>query len=374
MHTFIAVCKTVPNPTQFYLSTINSKEMAKIPIRNAIQEKLGIVSCLNPMFFAEKWQIIALSIEWYSYFGVNRQIYYFISALKGIYDMLKVYEKEKLIQIEYFTVPDIKDTDSRLQLDYHDQAGAFNDCYLNYREAADFIIVHDSDDLIYLNGNKFYQFFIQTWISQPQTAYIHFISQFAEVYSNKTLKNFDINFTMKTLNFLPITDRGKSIYNTSLIETVWSHHATVYDKKLKPKIIQDSEGMQIHARYFYDINETLIDNVTLISSLLPTDIIAINENFLQRKQLLSSYQSIKTMESTNRYYTAIDKCVQSIGGDNAEIYGCRTHYACKIPRFYNVHCIEARQTYQKYQITDSLNIFVPKSPSKPVINLNGCSL
>uniref|UniRef100_A0AC35FD50 Uncharacterized protein n=1 Tax=Panagrolaimus sp. PS1159 TaxID=55785 RepID=A0AC35FD50_9BILA len=80
------------------------------------------------------------------------------------------------------------------------------------------------------------------------------------------------------------------------------------------------------------------------------------------------------MESTNRYYTAIDKCVQSIGGDNAKVYGCRTHYACKIPRFYNVHCIEARQTYQKYQITDSLNIFVPKSPSKPVINLNGCSL
>ena len=80
------------------------------------------------------------------------------------------------------------------------------------------------------------------------------------------------------------------------------------------------------------------------------------------------------MESSNRYYQAIDNCVQSIAGDHAPIIGCRTHYACKIPRFYNLHCIEARQIFVKHHLSNSLNVYVGKAPSIPVLNVNGCSL
>lgn len=90
LHTFLAACSTVSNPRSFYVSGSGSKELISVPIRNAVTEHLPIVSCVSSLFYAERWQTVAMSIEWYSYFGVSRQAYYILSAMIGIHELLKV--------------------------------------------------------------------------------------------------------------------------------------------------------------------------------------------------------------------------------------------------------------------------------------------
>lgn len=139
------------------------------------------------------------------------------------------------------------------------------------------------------------------------------------MYSNKSLATFDINLTIKTLNLLPVNDRGKSVYNTSLIETVWSHHSTFFNPKLKPKIVQDSEGMQIHARYFFDFNETLAKDLVSCPSIfslkkltiLVANFETINFGCFRDERKLSAEETPSFPESNHRHDGILESLLRS---------------------------------------------------------------
>uniref|UniRef100_A0A914Y8C5 Glycosyltransferase family 92 protein n=1 Tax=Panagrolaimus superbus TaxID=310955 RepID=A0A914Y8C5_9BILA len=143
--TFIANCSTIVNPIKFQLSVDNVA--IDLQLRPAVTETLPVVACFSPLFFNERWQLAAISIESYAAAGISRQIYYLMSAVKDVYDLLKLYEKEKLIDINLWSLP--KHSEARIHLDWRNQAAAHTDCYLQYREAAQFIIISDIDDLLF---------------------------------------------------------------------------------------------------------------------------------------------------------------------------------------------------------------------------------
>ena len=62
----------------------------EVPLRFAPMEKQKVISCVSPLFFNEGWHINMLSIEMYANFGVNKQIYYFMSVVKDTFLLLKV--------------------------------------------------------------------------------------------------------------------------------------------------------------------------------------------------------------------------------------------------------------------------------------------
>uniref|UniRef100_A0A914PMH5 Glycosyltransferase family 92 protein n=1 Tax=Panagrolaimus davidi TaxID=227884 RepID=A0A914PMH5_9BILA len=251
MHTFIASCPTISNPTSIYVTASHKSDIIKLPLRYANAERLPIVSCVSSLYFAERWQIIAINIEWYSYFGVNRQGYYLISAMEGIYELLKAYEKLKMIDIHHWNIPDIPELNSRQELDSRDIAGSLNDCYINYREAADFIIVHDVDDLIYIKqGAPFYPAFKQHWQEFPLTKTLNLTARTVEMEAENGYEKFSMLNTFQTMNVLPERIYGKSIYNTSLIESVWIHWPTEFDKRLKSMTLDEKDAVLIHARTF----------------------------------------------------------------------------------------------------------------------------
>uniref|UniRef100_A0A914Y3R0 Glycosyltransferase family 92 protein n=1 Tax=Panagrolaimus superbus TaxID=310955 RepID=A0A914Y3R0_9BILA len=99
MQAFASNCSTVANPTYFAISstkdngpevTVNEKKETQLNLRNAIHEKLPVVSCVSPLFFNERWQTNMFSIEIYAYFGVHRQAYYYMSVLEDGFNLLKV--------------------------------------------------------------------------------------------------------------------------------------------------------------------------------------------------------------------------------------------------------------------------------------------
>uniref|UniRef100_A0A914Q9L4 Glycosyltransferase family 92 protein n=1 Tax=Panagrolaimus davidi TaxID=227884 RepID=A0A914Q9L4_9BILA len=342
-----------------------------------MKEHLPIVSCVSSLFYAERWQIVAMSIEWYSYFGVSRQAYYVLSAMIGIHELLKAYDRERIIDLHYWSVPNIPELDSRLQLSTRDLAGSLNDCYLKYREAADFIIVHDVDDLIYIkHGSQFYPPLKQLWQENPLARSLNFSARTVEMESEKRFEQFSMLKSFNSMNILPDSITGKSIYNTSLIESVWIHWPTEYDRRLKSVTWNENNAILIHARNFNFGKYSNSDNRDILQETILDSKHAqkINENFENRKFIFESNKYIKEMESSMRYYSNIDECTLSIGGYDAKIFGCRSHYFCKIPRFPGIYCIESRQNYVKHVLTPFLTFYISQKSPSPTLNKNGCSL
>uniref|UniRef100_A0AC35GK47 Glycosyltransferase family 92 protein n=1 Tax=Panagrolaimus sp. PS1159 TaxID=55785 RepID=A0AC35GK47_9BILA len=204
MHTFIASCSTIANPTSIYVTASHKSDIIQLPLRYANAERVPIV-----------------------------------------------YEKIKMIDIHHWNIPDIPDLNSRKELDSRDIAGSLNDCYINYREAADFIIVHDVDDLIYIKqGAPFYPSFKQHWQQFPLTKTLNLTARTVEMEAENGYENFSMLKTFQTMNVLPERIYGKSIYNTSLIESVWIHWPTEFDKRLKSMTLDEKDAVLIHARTF----------------------------------------------------------------------------------------------------------------------------
>ena len=92
MRTVTADCETVTKPTHFEISTETSSPLvgAAISLRDAITEQLPVVSCVSPLFYNERWHVNVFSIEYYAYFGVSRQAYYYVSVLESGFRLLKV--------------------------------------------------------------------------------------------------------------------------------------------------------------------------------------------------------------------------------------------------------------------------------------------
>lgn len=130
-------------------------------------------------------------------------------------------------------------------------AGSLNDCFLKYREAADFILVHDVDDLIYLQqGSQFHPPLVQLWQEFPFTRSLNFSARTVEMESEAGFTKFSMLKSFNSMNVLPDSITGKSIYNTSLIESVWIHWTTEYDRRLKPVTWGEDKALLIHARNF----------------------------------------------------------------------------------------------------------------------------
>ena len=89
-HTFIAQCATAPSPVYFAITTAVVTERVQLPFREAVHAEMNVISCVSPLFFNEKWQLNMLSIESYAYFGVTKQIYYYMSILENGMELLKV--------------------------------------------------------------------------------------------------------------------------------------------------------------------------------------------------------------------------------------------------------------------------------------------
>uniref|UniRef100_A0A7E4ZVZ0 Glycosyltransferase family 92 protein n=1 Tax=Panagrellus redivivus TaxID=6233 RepID=A0A7E4ZVZ0_PANRE len=394
--TFIATCNTVANPSTIRLTGAPTAEKSVVlPFQPAIDEHLPVVACFSPLFFNERWQLVGLSIESYAAAGVSRQAYYVMSALKGVHDLLKIYEtsRRRLVDVHYWTLP--KHPEAKLQLDWRDQASAHADCYLKYRDAADFIIVSDIDDLLFPRyGPTLHSEFSQLTHNLPGVASFFYPRFDAEVLSETTFKKFHPATTLKHVRISNKASTGKSVHNTREVEVVWIHWADVKKGNATYYKLSPEDNMFVHVRnwtFGVDPNDFMQKSLSkprnrifpTIQSIIPPGLIRrMSEGFNETFEKWDNRKIMNRVKTTDYYYDAIDNCYNNmlnavdIHNKNPEAQGviCPTPARCIIDRIPNVPCVVAHRTYKKVTLAPDWKFNNPVQDYSVRMERHGCIL
>uniref|UniRef100_A0AC35GNH1 Glycosyltransferase family 92 protein n=1 Tax=Panagrolaimus sp. PS1159 TaxID=55785 RepID=A0AC35GNH1_9BILA len=387
--TFIATCQTVKNPISLEFAV--EETTANLPLRYSVKERLPVVACFSPLFFNERWQMIALSVESYASSGVSKQAYYIMSVLKDVYDILKEYEKQKMIDINFWGLP--RHPNARNQLDWRNQAAAHADCYLKYREAAEFIIISDVDDFLFpRQGSDIYTELEIMARTKPKMASFFYPRFESEIIAAKTFKNFNIAESLKSIRISDKRQTGKSIHRTALVETVWIHWADLKKNNAPYHKLDPADNAFIHVRNWTFLDKyddvRLLNNVVYgyrkhpyypdLTSIVPTNFIPFLEKRFNAR--FSSKYSLHNLTSSEIYYDKINECYDGMLEKVADFYRypyfksliCPTPARCSISAVPNLPCAVAQGIYKTIQLADNFFIDYLISRHKIDIIQNGC--
>ncbi|KAH7721653.1 Protein F13G3.3 b [Aphelenchoides avenae] len=153
---YTVVCPVVERPLSFKIGHTG----LSVPYREPVERKIGVVACFSPLFYYERWQLIIATLEIYRQFGVGVQTYYIQSMVAEVFEFLKVYERRGLVDIQTWANIVLGDQgldyNPNEELEWRNQASAHTDCLLKYKQAAEFIIVADIDDILFPRlGSKY---------------------------------------------------------------------------------------------------------------------------------------------------------------------------------------------------------------------------
>ena len=362
----MATCKSVKNPSFFGLTMkdVIGEEIAEIPLRNPIKEKYPVVTCFSPLFFNERWQLVLISIEFYKHYGVDIQDYYFMSSTAPILEILKVYERLKVIQITPWALPE----DGKFEMQYRNQAAAHSDCLLKFRESADFIIVGDIDDLLIpIKTNNFFNEFVTFQNYYPDSAYFVFQRLNSKIEVSEKLEHFQISKSLKNIKLGTKRPSAKSVYSTKHVEAVWIHWAYLLRDGFKRIDLDVGEGHFIHLRdWDFLKNENAGTFDSSVQSIIPSDAMESIEKRLTAK--LDLLPKLNT--STFYYYGFIDDCYKGFFAERT--LDCPTHLNCKIPKIVGLKCAQSTSEFSKHKLSDTFSITVPEDPVSIEILENGC--
>ncbi|CAD5213214.1 unnamed protein product [Bursaphelenchus xylophilus] len=123
----------------------------RVLVKQPVTGEIPLVACLSRTFYYENWQVMLTVLEMYKAMGVSELSIHILNIVKEVFNILKQYEDEINLKIHPgFLIPKIRgrSENPNFQTETMNQIMCYNDCLYNYREAADFLIFTDMDDLI----------------------------------------------------------------------------------------------------------------------------------------------------------------------------------------------------------------------------------
>lgn len=144
---------------------------------------------------------------------------------------------------------------------------AHADCFLKYREAADFIIVSDVDDFLFpRQGSDIFTELEIMARTRPEMASFFYPRFESEIIAAKKFKDFNIAESLQSIRISDKRQTGKSIHRTSLVEAVWLHWADLKKNDAPYQKLDPADNAFIHVRNWTFLDK--YDDVRLLNNVV----------------------------------------------------------------------------------------------------------
>uniref|UniRef100_A0A0N5BUE0 Glycosyltransferase family 92 protein n=1 Tax=Strongyloides papillosus TaxID=174720 RepID=A0A0N5BUE0_STREA len=369
---FISKCDVIDNMEKLELSMHSDiiNNAVSLPIRKAYSKKGKVMSCFSPLFYNERWQLMIATLEIFKELGVDKQIYYIQSMVHDVFQALDAYKKKGYVEIEPWSKINLGKEfelgyDVNHELDWRNQASAHTDCFLKYKNAADFIMIGDIDDVLFPRmGRSYFEEFTYFSKIYPSAAGFIYDRYNTEVSANKNVENFRMDNLLSSSIVLNEWEDGKYVVNTSRIDTAWLHWPGRIKYGYHMQTIPNEKNVMLHFRR-WKIKELINGTETLIekmskskSSLFNMQIYDIIEKRMVDKierNWKKNYQSVpelRYLPKTMHYYTTIAKCYNKIfySIDKTPTH-CPGPIRCDIPEIPGLKCMVAHSKHFKTHFT-----------------------
>uniref|UniRef100_A0A7E4ZYZ5 Glycosyltransferase family 92 protein n=1 Tax=Panagrellus redivivus TaxID=6233 RepID=A0A7E4ZYZ5_PANRE len=379
--TFIAVCSSVSNARFLGFSKNRiGVTPAQLVVRPAVMTKNPVVVCFSPLFYFERWQILATSLEIYRHYGADLMVVYVQSMLAEVFALLQYYEGRGKVAIEPWSTHDIpmKDIEKlgynpNFELDWRNQAAAHTDCVLKYRESADFIIIADIDDVLvpqlkyqYIDEFKALQRLssIAAGFAYPR---LNVVLQAAS-----STENFDISQILSTARISREIENHKYVLIPQKAQTAWIHWPGIVDRG-SHMLRMPEKNFMLHLRnWTLDTPHLFNSNDVQLTDIMNTAIIADIHSHFKRVKKTEAYRRLPSKE---RYAQDIVDCYEEMFySKKRQPQFCPGPVRCHIKPHPGVRCMVAKKVLDRTQVMDSFVIYSGYNFGAFTLYKNGCNM
>ncbi|KAI6239639.1 protein of unknown function DUF23 domain-containing protein [Aphelenchoides fujianensis] len=311
---YILTCPIVANPSSFALTdTRFSSATVTIPHRPAVQRQMGVVACFSPLFYNERWQLIIPTLEIYRQMGVDLQV----ACSRRSSTFLRVYEKLNIAKIETWNQlrfdPERAYSlgyDPNAELEWRNQATAHTDCFLRYKQAAEFVIISDIDDILFPKIGT-------TYLDEFRRLRYN-----TEVVASRDSADFSLAASLGSARIANEWEDGKYVVKPQHVETVWLHWPGLMQLGYRMYAVDEDVNIMVHLRNWSIVDFNTGDppssqrsfhlfKYQLRDIVRPEVIETIDRNF-RRFVRLYARAEFERLPRDIRYYPLIERCYNRI--------------------------------------------------------------
>ncbi|KAI6200510.1 protein of unknown function DUF23 domain-containing protein [Aphelenchoides besseyi] len=391
---YILTCPIVANPTSFAITdTRFSSGTITIPHRQAVQKQMGVVACFSPLFYNERWQLLIQTLEIYRQLGVDLQVFYVQSMLQEIHEFLQVYEKLNIARIETWNQLrfDPERTyslgyDPNAELEWRNQATAHTDCFLNYKQSAEFIIISDIDDILFPKlGSTYLEEFRRLSSTFPYSAGFSYSRYNTEIESSRSPSDFSLSSLISSARIADEWEDGKYVVKPQHVETVWLHWPGLMQLGYRLYAVDEDVNIMVHMRNWSMVNVNTNDGRRSqrffnmfkyqINDIIRSELIDTLDRNFRRFLRLYAQNEFNRLPYRIIYYPLIESCYNRIFyGRSKHPTSCPGPLRCEIPKVPGLKCAVAKREYQHVAMNGNVKLHFPISPGEFGINSDGCAM
>ncbi|CAD5213651.1 unnamed protein product [Bursaphelenchus okinawaensis] len=328
-----------------------------IPVMKPVTGNIPLVACLSRTFYFDNWPVLLAALEMYAALGVSEFDLRIMNIIKEIHDLLKLYETKINLNVEPgLVIPKIAGYDPNVRTAAINQRMCYNECFYKYREAAEFILFADLDDVIFATTLNL---LVEAWkyhSLHPDVAGFEFLWRNAEYNKVPSTSSFSLGDIFNGLEIEKLQDVGKSIVIPKKLPFSTLHFVRRMQYKgvaLKSMNVTEKDGFTLHLRNIRPEKIRKSQYPQEMNFFMTT----VSNNFLKRKENSNFKMALENLPQEPFFAPQLRACKNKIYDNQAVgVSECHSLQNCDIDFAHGPKCLAISADYIKHSYR-KLNVY-----------------
>ncbi|PIC24989.1 hypothetical protein B9Z55_018090 [Caenorhabditis nigoni] len=312
--TAVAITKTIENLEKLELESDGMT--VEIPFKHARSSApKPVIFCMAPQAVGEQWQLFVLQMHLLQKYGAHTHVY-LVSMLEPYFDLMQEYEKQGYATIEPWLRMKVSSSKSQFyepngNVELGNRAGAFTDCLLQYKEAAQYIAFIDIADLLFpVMKNSYLKEFHAEFKFHNSDSSIYYKRKGHELVKPDTLAEFSFSDAIDSLKTVTSSKKGIVVVKPHRWNST-GIYGSQYETKRNRYTVRNNYVVQIQTPD-KEVNVTIRSYNSTMIKLRKKDFLTIEKDFLKIKNSSRVRGIARTLPMFDYYTLIIEECFDEI--------------------------------------------------------------